>query len=227
MTKKIVAVVTSKTKLENGDPTGFWLEEFAAPYCVFSRAGVDVTIASPAGGKAQIDPASCEEPWLSEDGQSVLDDPDVMAKIADTVRLDDVDASQYDAVFIVGGVGAAFDLYNNPALTKLVEEFEKREKIISAICTGVVGLSDVKNARGELLLSGKTLTAISNAENDELQITPLLPVMTETRLKEAGAHYEAAAPWGACVREDDRLVTGQNPASAPPLAKAIVDRLHS
>ncbi len=222
MSKKILAIVTSKKTLDAGDPTGFWLEEFAAPYGVFREAGYEVDIASPDGGETQIDPASQGAPWLSDSGRSVLESQEVMAKIADTAKLADVDPDVYDAVFVVGGVGAAFDLHENAALKRLLEAFEAKEKVVSAICTGVVSLADICDANGDLLVAGKPLTAISNAENDELNITPLLPVLTETRLKEAGAVYEAAAPWGVCVRRHGRLITGQNPASAAPLGQAVV-----
>lgn len=223
MAKSVLMVVTSLDKLANGQPTGFWLEELAASYWVFADAGCGIDIASPRGGAAPIDPASKEDPWISAHGHRFLQDNTAMNKLANTLSTADCSADLYDTLFVVGGIGAAFDLYGNPSVTRLIETFDRQNKTVSAVCTGAVALAGAQTRSGQSLVAGRTVTGISNAENDALQLTPILPVLTENRLKSAGADYKSAAePWGVCVQVDGNIFTGQNPASAGPLAKRIV-----
>lgn len=225
MASRILAIVTSVKELPNGNPTGFWLQELAAPYCHWSDQGIDVDIASPAGGAVRPDPLSCEDPWLLSEGQRFLDDELAIAKLESTIAVKDVSVDQYDAIFLVGGVGAAFDFYPNSDLTALITEFYRNQKLISAICTGSIALSDVMDSAGDKMIAGRPITGISNAENEQFHEEPILPVLTETVLRGAGALYVKSQPWEACVQLSDRVITGQNPASAPELAREVQSRI--
>ncbi|MBO6527544.1 type 1 glutamine amidotransferase domain-containing protein [Erythrobacter sp.] len=221
MASRILAIVTSVTDLPDGNPTGFWLQELAAPYCSWRDQGIDVDIASPAGGPVQPDPLSCDDPWLLDEGERFLGDDIAMAKLGSSIAVKDVSVEKYDAIFLVGGVGAAFDFYPNSDLTALITEFYRSQKLISAICTGSIALSDVMDSAGGKMIAGRAITGISNAENQQFHDQPILPVLTETALREAGAQFVKAPPWEACVQMSGRVVTGQNPASAPELAREV------
>lgn len=225
MTRRILAIVTSKTSLPDGSPSGFWLQELAAPYWHWVDSGMHVNIASPAGGPAQSDPLSREEPWLLDEGRRFLADESAMSKLECTIPIRDVEVSGYDAVFLVGGVGAAFDFYPNAELTSLLTEFYREQKLISAVCTGSIALSDVKDSSGGRMVADRRVTGISNAENEQFHETPILPFLTETVLREAGALYVKSPPWESCVQVSDRILTGQNPASAEALAREVSDKL--
>ena len=158
MASRILAIVTSVKELPNGTPTGFWLQELAAPYCHWSDQEIDVDIASPAGGAVRPDPLSCEDPWLLSEGERFLGDELAIAKLESTIAVKDVSVDQYDAIFLVGGVGAAFDFYPNSDLTALITEFYRNQKLISAICTGSIALSDVMDTLSGLV-DGAAVTA--------------------------------------------------------------------
>jgi putative intracellular protease/amidase len=225
MTRTVGMIVTSTSDIPGRARTGLWLEELAAPYWVLDAAGLAIEILAPVGGRTPIDAASVEEPWISAAGRRFLDDAEAMSRLANARAIGDASAADYVALFIVGGVGAAFDLHANTALTGLLEAAIGRSAPVAAVCTGAIALASLSDGQGEALIRGRSLTGISNAENEALGLLSLLPALTEDSLLARGALYRAAEPWAANVVVDGLLLTGQNPASAGPLAERTLDAL--
>ena len=222
---KILMVLTSHDKLGNtGRKTGFWLEEFAAPYYTFLDAGATITLASPKGGQPPIDPVS-DTPegrtdWTRRFGQ----DPAAQAVLANTSRLADVKAEDYDAVFYPGGHGPMWDLAEDPLSIALIEAFYGAGKPVAAVCHAPGVLHRVK-FQGQPLVNGKRVTGFTNSEEDAVQLTKVVPFLVEDELKRLGGLYEKAADWASFVVTDGRLVTGQNPASSRAGAEALLKLL--
>lgn len=222
---KIVMVLTSHDQLGNtGRKTGFWLEEFAAPYFVFRDAGVDLTLASPKGGQPPLDPKSdlpeSQTPAMARFKQ------DAAAKkaLASTVKLADVKAKDYDSVFYVGGHGPMWDLAENPTSIALLESFYDSGKPIALVCHSPGVLRRVKS-KGAPLVKGKRVTGFTNGEEEAVQLTKVVPFLVEDELKRLGAKYEKVANWQPFSVVDGRLVTGQNPASSTGAAQALLKLL--
>jgi len=223
MRKTLLFVVTSHADLgDTGARTGAWLEELAAPYAIFEEAGYDTLIASPRGGTAPIDPASLEAPWLTPVGQSFLANPSAMAKMADSLPLDAVDPARIDAIFLVGGTGTMWDFPTSAPLGKLLSALAAAGKPVAAVCHGVAGLMTATTPGGQPLVKGRRLTCFSNVEERMLEYDRIVPLLAETGLVDQGALFECAAPFEARVVRDGLLFTGQNPASAGPLAEDMI-----
>lgn len=226
MNRTMLLVVTSHATLGgSGQGTGAWLEELAQAYFVFADAGVAVDIASPRGGAAPLDPASCAAPWLSATGERLLADPAAMATLAASRQLATVQAGRYAGMYLVGGAGAVWDLPGSQALGGLLRELSERDGTVAAVCHGAAGLVSAHDANGTPLVRGRRVTAFSNVEEEQVGYTALLPVMPEDLLRSQGARYSCAPPWQEHVVTDGWLLTGQNPASAAPLARAALARL--
>ena len=224
--EKILAVVASTSILPNGAPTGFWLEELAAPYLRFTAAGYEVDIASVPGGPVRHDPSSEQEAFLTGDGRALLADGSVGTKLKYTLCVASVNPAEYAAVFLVGGVPAAVDFDGKPALNRLLSAFIEQGKVIGGVCHGVIGLTTVRTNEGVLAAEGHPMTGFSYAEEVALDLLPVVAVVPEERLTMIGAAYrKAAEPFGACVAEGPLFITGQNPASAGPAADAVIARL--
>ena len=223
---RLLAVVASTMALPSGQPTGFWLEELAAPYLRFVAAGLEVDIASPAGGPVTHDPASESEAFITEDGRTFLARDDARAKLAATLPLSEARAPDYAAIFLVGGIPAAVDFDGDATLNGLLADLLSRGKVISGVCHGVVGLTSLKTADGALAASNHPMTGFSYDEEVALGLLDVVAVVPERRLKEIGAQYaKAAEPFGVCVAQGPLFITGQNPASAGPAAEAVIARL--
>lgn len=221
--RTMLLVVTSHDRLgTSGQGTGAWLEELAQAYFVFADAGLTVEIASPRGGSAPLDPASCAAPWLSACGERFLADAVAMAALGASLELTGVVAENYEGVYLVGGAGAVWDLPQSVPLGRLLMELTERDRPVAAVCHGVAGLASARNSQGTPLVRGRKITAFSNAEEDQVGYTALLPALPENLLRSLGAHYSCAPPWQEHVVADGWLLTGQNPASAAPLARAVV-----
>lgn len=226
MPRRILAVVASTQTLPSGGPTGYTLEELAAPYVRFCRAGFEVDIASPKGGAVTHDPAYDSGDFLTDDGLALLGDAEATAKLARTIALSDVEPSRYDAVFLVGGVPAAGDFDANPALDQVLSAVLERGGALAALCHGVVGLTGLTTANGALIAQGQSMTAFSLDEEIAANLVDEVAVVPETRLRKIGAHYSKAAElWGICVVEGSQFITGQNPASAGGTAEALLRKL--
>ena len=224
--RRILAVVSSTSTLPSGRSTGYTLEELAAPYARFGEAGFEVDVASPSGGAVAHDPAYDSGPFLTEDGRRFLADETAKAKLSATPPLRALDASDYDGVFLVGGVAAAKDFDANPDLERLLERALSKGKVIGAVCHGVVGLSGVRTPGGDLAAKGEAMTGFSHDEEVAADLLAEVAVVPETRLRDVGADYrKAAEPWGVCVVKGAHFITGQNPASASATAEAMLKRL--
>jgi putative intracellular protease/amidase len=225
MSQHFLFVVTSHAELgSTGNKAGSWLEELAAPYWRFVDAGYSVTIASPKGGAAPIDPMSVDDMWITAAGRRFREDPDASALLA-TVPLDRIDADAFIGVFLVGGASTTWDFPHNRALKKIVEGYFGLNKVIAAVCHGVIGLIQAVDAHGEPLVKNRHVTSISNAEDVMMGLDKVVPVLPEEMLRKLRGIYTSVAPLMQHVVIDPPLFTGQNPASADPLALAILAHL--
>ena len=219
-------VVSSREQLGDTEaPTGAWLEELASSYYVFVDAGHEVTLASPRGGAAPVDPMSLQEPWLTADGKRFTADASAQRSVASTRSLADIDAKDFAAVYLVGGVATAWDFPGNPELTSIVEILYRAARPVAGVCHGVLGLADARRSDGSAIVRGRQVTGVSNAEEVLTGFDKIVPVMPENRLRERGAHYSCAAPLATHVVVDGKLLTGQNPASAGNLAREVLKQL--
>lgn len=223
---KILMVLTSHDKLgETGEKTGFWLEELAAPYYVFKAAGADITLASPLGGQPPLDPKSDAADAQTDDTRRFNADAEAKAALAATHKLSDIDVAAYDAVFYPGGHGPLWDLAEDPVSIGLIEAALRSGKPVAAVCHAPGALRHVKGADGEPLVRGKTVTGFTNSEESAAGLTEVVPFLVEDMLKQHGAKYSKGADWSAHVVADGLLITGQNPASSGPAAKALLELL--
>lgn len=222
----ILMVLTSHDKLgDTGKKTGFWLEEFAAPYYAFLDAGVNVTLASPAGGQPPLDPGSDTEDTQTKDTKRFKDDKDTQERLANTEKLADMKAEDFDSVFYPGGHGPLWDLAVDQNSINLIETFVKQEKPVAFVCHSPAALKNVK-IDGEYLVKGKTVTGFTNSEEAAVGLTDVVPFLVEDALKANGGNYEKAADWESFVVEDGLLITGQNPASSEEAAKRLITKLN-
>ncbi|MBK5006807.1 type 1 glutamine amidotransferase domain-containing protein [Pseudomonas sp. S32] len=224
--KKILMVLTSHDQLGNtGKKTGFWLEEFAAPYYVFIDNGADVTLASPKGGQPPLDPKSDEADAQTDATRRFARDAEGQAALADTVPLDQVDPYHFDAVFYPGGHGPLWDLAEDKHSITLLQAFYAANKPIAAVCHAPGVLKNVKAPDGHPAVKGKQVTGFTNSEEAAVGLTDVVPFLVEDMLKSKGGAYSKGADWSSHVVEDGHLVTGQNPASSEAAAKALLARL--
>lgn len=225
---KILIVLTSHDRLgDTGKKTGFWLEEFAAPFYTLKDVGADVTLASPKGGQPPLDPKSDLPENQTAMTKRFRADADAQAQLANAKKLADVSAGDFDAVFYPGGHGPMWDMPDNATSIALIEAFVKTDKPVGAVCHAPVALVNVRDKKGENLLRGKRVTGFSNAEEEAVGLTATVPFLLEDRLKERGGIYSSTANWKPHVEVDGRLVTGQNPASSEPAARALLKLLRS
>ncbi len=223
---KILMVLTSHAELGNtGEKTGFWLEEFAAPYYVFRDAGADVVLASPAGGQPPLDPKSDLPDFQTAMTDRFKADSTAQQALASTVRLDTVSHQDFDAVFYPGGHGPLWDLAESADSVALIEAFDRAGKPISFVCHAPGVLRHVKSESGAPRVQGKQVTGFSNSEEAAVQLTDVVPFLIEDEFIAAGAHYQKGADWAPFVVEDGNLITGQNPASSEAVAKALLKKL--
>ncbi len=222
----ILMVLTSHDTLgDTGEKTGFWLEEFAAPYYTFKDAGAQVTLASPAGGQPPLDPKSALADFQTELTERFNQDPAAQQALANTVKLDSVASADFDAVFYPGGHGPLWDLTNSHTSIALIEAFERSNKPISFVCHAPAVLRNVKAANGEPLIKGRKVTGFTNGEEAGVQLTDVVPFLIEDEFKALGALYQKGDDWAPYVVEDGKLITGQNPASSEAVAKALLAQL--
>ncbi|ACU89278.1 type 1 glutamine amidotransferase domain-containing protein [Desulfomicrobium baculatum] len=225
---KILIVLTSHDQLGNtGKKTGFWLEEFVSPYYVFKDAGAKITLASPKGGRPPLDPTSELPEYLTESTKRYSKDKAAQAELADTKKLADVSADDFDAVFYPGGHGPMWDLTDDRVSIALIEAFLQANKPVGAVCHAPVSLVNVRGKDGEYLVKSKRVTGFTNTEEEAAGLTEVVPFLLEDRLKERGALYSKGADWAPYVQVDGKLVTGQNPASSRPAAEEVLKLLRS
>ncbi|MGP5066610.1 type 1 glutamine amidotransferase domain-containing protein [Psychrobacter alimentarius] len=221
----ILMVLTSHDRLgDTGKKTGFWLEEFAAPYYAFIDAGVNVTLASPAGGQPPLDPSSDTADAQTKDTKRFKEDAKAQEHLANTEKLADMKAEDFDSVFYPGGHGPLWDLAVDKNSINLIETFVTQDKPVAFVCHSPAALKNVK-INGEYLVKGKTVTGFSNSEEEAVSLTDVVPFLVEDALKDNGGNYEKAGDWESFVVEDGLLITGQNPASSEETAKRLMAKL--
>ncbi len=223
---KILMVLTSHAELGNtGKKTGFWLEEFAAPYYVFKDAGADITLASPLGGQPPLDPKSDEPDSQTEATRRFKADIPAQDALAHSVKLSSVSAETFDAVFYPGGHGPLWDLAEDADSINLIETLYAADKIVAAVCHAPGVLRHAKAANGSPLVKGKQVTGFTNTEEAAVQLTDVVPFLVEDAMGENGGIYSKAADWQPHVVTDGNLITGQNPASSEAAAHEVLRQL--
>lgn len=223
---KILMVLTSHDQLgDSGKKTGFWLEEFAAPYYVLKDAGAEITLASPKGGQPPLDPKSDEPDAQTEATDRFKADQTAQQLLASTTPLSHIDPADFDAVFYPGGHGPLWDLAEDKDSIALIEAFAAKDRPVATVCHAPGVLRHVKGKDGKPLVSGKKVTGFTNSEEEAVGLTEVVPFLVEDMLRDRGGHYEKGDDWGVHVVTDGKLVTGQNPASSEEAAKALLKLL--
>ena len=225
--KKVLFVLTSHSELGNsGEKTGFWTEEFAAPYYELLDNGIQIDIATPKGGQPPIDPKSEDPSFATEDTKRYDKDEKVLAQLKNTLKLSDVKSADYDAVFYPGGHGPLWDLATDANSAALIADFYTQNKPVAFVCHSPAVLKNVK-VNGEFLVKGKKVTGFSNTEEAAVGLTDVVPFLLEDELQKNGATYSKTADWHPYAVEDGILITGQNPASSKLVAEKLVHQLNT
>ena len=220
---KVLMVLTSHDQLgDTGKKTGFWLEEFAAPYCVFKNAGAEVVLASPKGGQPPLDPKSDEADAQTEATHRFKQDTAAQTALAHTAKLSEVSSQHIDVLFYPGGHGPLWDLAEDTDSIKLIESMAAAGKTVAAVCHAPAVLRHAKAADGTPLVKGRKVTGFTNIEEAAVQLTQVVPFLVEDMLTSNGGVYSKGADWQSYVAIDGKLITGQNPASSAEAARAAV-----
>jgi putative intracellular protease/amidase len=223
---KILIVLTSHDKLgDTGEQTGFWLEEFAAPYFVFKDAGAQITLASPKGGQPPLDPKSESPDSQTQAIARFKQDTEAQAALANTAKLADISGEDYEAVFYPGGHGPLWDLAENARSINLIESMYAAGKPVALVCHAPGALRNTKAPDGSPLVRGKSVTGFTNTEEAAVGLTEVVPFLVEDTLKKNGGRYSKADDWKPYTVADGNLITGQNPASSEAAAQAVLARL--
>jgi putative intracellular protease/amidase len=223
---KVLIILTSHDKLgDTGKKTGFWLEEFAAPYYVLLDAGAEITLASPAGGQPPLDPSSDVPDAQTEATKRFKKDEAAQRALANTTKLEEIDAEGFDAIFYPGGHGPLWDLAENADSQRIIEAFMAKGRPVAAVCHAPAVFLHTQGTDGKPLVSGRRVTGFTNTEEEAVGLTEIVPFLVEDMLKANGGLYEKGPDWGSHVVVDDKLVTGQNPASSEAAAKELLKLL--
>ena len=219
MSKNILIVTTNSNGNKDIENTGVYLEEFAVPYLIFKATGYNIEIASVNGGLSPVDirSMSCSNPIEWDDCIKIL---------RQTKKLTDLDYDKYDVLFFPGGHGPMFDIAYDKKIKEVVEYFYLKNKIISSICHGVVGLINAKDKNSHPIVKDKKITSFTNKEEHIIKYDEFLPFLLETKLKELGADFIEHAPWSEHVEVDENIITGQNQNSATLLAEKVIEKLN-
>ena len=220
---KVLMIMTSHDKLgETGKKTGFWLEEFAAPYYVLLDAGAKITLASPAGGQPPLDPNSDLPAAQTEATERFKNDPSAQRALAHTTKLSEIDAGTFAAIIFPGGHGPLWDLAENTDCQRLIETCIAQNRPIAAVCHAPAIFKHTKGTDGKSSVAGRRVTGFTNSEEEGVGLTKIVPFRVEDMLKANGGLYEKGPDWGVYVVVDGKLVTGQNPASSKAAAQELL-----
>lgn len=225
---RILMIATSADRMDNGEPTGLWIDELTAPYYAFTDAGAEVTLASIRGGAIPIDPRSMKPKGENDETvERYLDDADLQALAKNTPAFETLADQSFDAIFLPGGHGTMFDYPGNRALAELLGRTFAAGRVVSAVCHGPAGLVNVKAPDGEPLVKGRTVAGFTDSEERAAKLDHAVPFLLETRLKALGANYVSGPDYEPFAVRDGLLVTGQNPASAAKTAALVMEALSS
>jgi len=225
-TKKLLMVLTSHADLgDTGEKTGIWVEEFAAPYYALKEAGIEITLASPKGGQAPIDPKSELTDFQTPATARYYADADCQKLIANTKELAEVQSEGFDAIFYPGGHGPLWDLTENNYSIKLIESFLADNKPVAAVCHATAALLYIKDSNGDYAIKGKAVAGFSNTEEDAVKLTDIVPFLLEDELLKRGGDYQKVEDWHAFAVQDGLFITGQNPASSVLVADKLIKQL--
>lgn len=225
---RVLIVLTSHDRLgDTGRQTGFYFDEMAAPYWALRDAGHEVTLASIQGGEAPHDPTSLADDPAERPAPVTrfLDDSFAMSALSSTIALDDIDPTDWDAIFVPGGHGTMWDVASSETLAKAVSTVYAAGGVVGAVCHGPAGLVGATKEDGQPLVAGLKVATFTNNEEEAAGLTQVMPFLLETRLRDLGADIQAAPDWQSNAVRDGRLVTGQNPASAPAVGALLVEAL--
>ena len=227
MNKRVLMILTSNARLgDTGKPTGVWAEELAVPYYELLDAGVQVELASPAGGAAPIDPGSVQPPGRNPPVvERFLADAALQARLRATQVAASVDAAAFDALFFPGGHGTMWDLPVDAGVRRAVEAAFAAGRPIASVCHGAAGLVSGRRADGRAIVEGYRVNAFTDAEEEAVGLSEVVPFRLETRLRELGARFEGAPNWQAFAVRDRQFVTGQNPQSSALVARQLLEAL--
>lgn len=221
---KILIIATSAAKMDNGEPTGVWLEELTTPYYAFLESGADVTVASVEGGAIPVDKRSVAEEGENDASvERYLNDADAQHAFQNTNSFMDYKPNDYDAVFLPGGHGTMFDYPKSSGLATMIERFDQAGKIVSAVCHGPAGLVGAKTSAGDPLVKGRKVAAFTDSEETAVGLQDAVPFLLETHLRELGAEHLSAPDFQPFAVRDGNLITGQNPASAQKTASLVLE----
>jgi putative intracellular protease/amidase len=224
---KVLIVLTSHNELGNtGEKTGFWLEEFASPYYRLKDAGLQVTLSSPNGGPPPLDPKSHEPDFQTDATRRFDNDQEAQKELAHTVKLAEMKAEDFDAVFYPGGHGPLWDLHNDSDSIALIEEFIVAGKPVATVCHAPAVLLKAKDQNGEPLVKGKQVTGFSNSEEAAVELTDVVPYLLEDQLVALGGAYQKVEDWNPLAVVDGLIITGQNPASSDAVAEALIKTIN-
>lgn len=225
--KKILFVLTSNDKMGNtGHKTGFWIEEFAAPYYLLKDRGFEITLASPKGGQSPIDPNSEKEDAQTPATERFYKDKETQDLLANTKLLTSIDPANFDAVFYPGGHGLLWDLIEDKTSTNLIETMYASGKPVAFVCHSPAVLKNVKTLDGKSIVDGKKVTGFTNGEEAAVELTDVVPFLLEDMLKKKGGQYTKTGDWEPYAVEDGLLLTGQNPASSEKVAEKLAEKLN-
>lgn len=223
---KILMVLTSHDELgTTGKKTGFWLEEFAAPYYVFKDSGAEITLASPKGGQPPLDPKSDEKDFQTAATERFKSDREAVEALAQTVKLSEISPADYDALFYPGGHGPLWDLAEDKNSIDLIEAMYAQGKPVSAVCHAPGVLRHAKSPDGLPLVRGKSVTGFSNSEESAVGLTDVVPFLVEDELQKNGGKYSKGGDWQSYIVRDGNLITGQNPASSEAVARVVLAQI--
>lgn len=227
MTSRILMIVTSNARMgDTGQPTGLWAEELAVPYYALADAGVEVTLASPAGGPAPIDPGSIKPVGQNDPVvERFLADTLLQARIAATPKASEFDGAAFDAVFFPGGHGTMWDLPVDAGVTRAVERAFADGKLIASVCHGAAGLVTAKRPDGQSIVKDLRVNSFTDAEEKAVGLEKVVPFLLETRLRELGGRFESTGNWQPFALRDGQLITGQNPQSSHLVAQSLLAAL--
>jgi putative intracellular protease/amidase len=222
-TKHILMVLTSHDELGNsGEKTGFWVEEFAAPYYAFIDAGYKVTLASPLGGQPPIDPKSELDDFKTPSTNRFDNDQETKAVLAATTKLASISQDDFDGVFYPGGHGPLWDLATDTTSISLIESFLANKKPVAAVCHASAVFLDVKDSEGNYVVAGKAMSGFTNGEEDAVGLTSIVPFLIEDEMIKRGADYQKGQDWLPFAVKDGLLISGQNPASSELVAQKMI-----